>query len=61
MVGWYHDSMDMSLSKLREMVKGRAAWQLWSTGWQRVEHDRAAEQQLLTVLLKYCFIHIVTH
>ena len=25
MVGWHH-SMDMSLSKLQEMVKGREAW-----------------------------------
>ena len=26
MVGWHHDSMDMSLSKLREMVKDREVW-----------------------------------
>ena len=26
MVGWHHWSMDMSLSKLREMVKDREAW-----------------------------------
>ena len=26
MVGWHHHSMDMSLSKLREMVKDREAW-----------------------------------
>ena len=26
MVGWHHDSMDMSLSKLREMVKNREFW-----------------------------------
>ena len=26
MVGWITDSMDMSLSKLREMVKDRKAW-----------------------------------
>ena len=25
-VGWHHYSMDMSLSKLREMVKARKAW-----------------------------------
>ena len=25
MVGWHHDSMDMSLSKLREIVKDREA------------------------------------
>ena len=26
MVGWHHQSMDMSLSKLREMVKDKEAW-----------------------------------
>ena len=26
MVGWHHDSMDMSLSKLLEIVKDRKAW-----------------------------------
>ena len=25
-VGWYHQFMDMSLSKLREIVKDREAW-----------------------------------
>ena len=39
------DSMDMSLSKLQEMVKDREACMLQSTGLQRVGYDRATEQQ----------------
>ena len=26
MVGWHHNSMDMSLGRLRELVIGREAW-----------------------------------
>ena len=33
------DSMDMSLSKLQELVIDREAWLLQSTGLQRVGHD----------------------
>ena len=33
------DLMDMSLSKLQEMVKDREAWRAASMGLQRVGHD----------------------
>ena len=36
------DLMDMSLSKLRELVVDREAW-LQSMGLQRVRHDLATE------------------
>ena len=39
------DSMDMSLSKLGEMVKDREAWCAKSRGLQRVGHDLATEYQ----------------
>ena len=39
------DSMDMSLSKLQEMVKDREAWLLRSMGSQRVRYNLVAEQQ----------------
>ena len=39
------DSRDMSLSKLREMVKGREAWCAVFTGSQRIGHNLAIEQQ----------------
>ena len=40
------DSMDMSLSKLQEIVKGREAWcgVLQFMGSQRVGHDLTTEQ-----------------
>ena len=33
------DEMDMSLSRLQELVMDREAWMLQSTGSQRVGHD----------------------
>ena len=39
------DSMDISLSKLQEIVKDREAGMLQSLGSQRVRHDLAAEHR----------------
>ena len=38
------DSMDMSLSKLQELVMDREDCMLQSMGWQRVDHNLASEQ-----------------
>ena len=37
------DSMDMSLSKLQELVMDREDWHAMSIGSQRVAHDQATE------------------
>ena len=41
------DSMDMSSSKLRELVMDREAWRLQSMGSQRIRHDWETERNWL--------------
>ena len=43
------DSMDLSLSKPRELVMDREAWLLQTMGLQRVGHDLLTEQQQQSV------------
>ena len=42
-------SMDMNLSKLREMLKDWEAGELQSMGSQRIGHDHATERQQCSV------------
>ena len=46
------DSMDVSLSKLQEMVQDRNVWCVQSMGSQRVRHDWLTEQQQVS-----CYKH----
>ena len=45
MVGWHHDSRDMSLNKLWEIVEDRKDWHTAVHGSQRVGHNLVNEQQ----------------
>ena len=47
------DSMDMSLSKLRELVMNREVGMLQSMGSQRVGYDLAAEQQGTSLMVQW--------
>ena len=51
------DSMDMSLSKLWEMVKDREACRTAVHGVQRVRHDLVTEKQ--KGWRKYTFKHVI--
>ena len=50
MVGWLHQSMDMSLRKLQELVIGKPGV-LQSMRSQRVGHDLATEHACLRYLI----------
>ena len=46
------DSVQVNLSKLQEIAKGREAGMLQSMGSQRVRHDLVAEQHIAAKCLK---------
>ena len=46
------DAIDMTLSKLREMVRDREAWRAAVHGSQRVRHDCVTEYQQASHLLR---------
>ena len=50
------DSMDISLSKLQEMVKGREAWRAAVHGGHRVRHDIATQQQWMMDIFHVSFL-----
>ena len=45
MVEQHHQSVDMSLSKLQEIMKDREAWRAAFMGSKRVRYDCLREQQ----------------
>ena len=45
-VGWHHDSMDTSLSKLQEIVKNRKPGRLLFMWSQRVRHNRTTTTRI---------------
>ena len=58
MVRQQHQCMDMSLSKLREIVKDRKPAVLQFVGMQRVEHNLTTEQQHFAIDVHIFFVPI---
>ena len=55
------DSMNMSLSKLWEMVKDREAWCVAVHGLQRVGHDLATKQQQYVICTLYRHVCVLLY
>ena len=58
MAGYHHPSVDMCLSKLQEIVKGKEVWHTQSRGLQRAGHNLGTEQQAAQLSGTEC-IHII--
>ena len=56
-LGGITDSMDMSLSKLQEVVKDREAWRAAAHGVAKVEHNLMTERQQQPVPCQPCLWH----
>ena len=52
------DSMDLSLSKVREIVKDQKSWKLQFMGLQRVRYNLVIEQQQGTSVLSVMFYNL---
>ena len=55
------DSMDVSLNKLRKIVKDREAWPASVYGPQRVRHDLVTEQQQQQIIPILLYLQLLTH